>query len=642
MNPPGEGERVLLIVMPFLPLHRPALGVSTLKAQCADAGIECDIAYFTFDYAELIGVELYNRIDGKLPTQDLVGEWLFAREAFGDGVAADEQFSKLVLESGPPEFYDPALVKQLRELPALSGPYIRACADQVQLDRYDIVGFTSTFQQNCASLALARELKRRRPGVTTLFGGGNADGEMGGEWQRQLDFLDVAVSGEADLVFPRLIERLRRGESTADLPGVWAGDGATGRPPLPVHNLDEVAVPDFSDYFAAVDSFEQRDALVLELSIETSRGCWWGQRHHCTFCGLNGTSMGYRKKSPERAFDELRSLSETWGVRRFFAADNIVNPAYFLTVFPWLTEAGLQLDIQYEMKSSLRRQHLRALRASGSTWFQPGIESLSTHVLELMDKGSKAIENVQVLRWAREMDFRITWNCLCGFPGETAADYEGMLETFRHITHLTPPASFAVFRVDRFSPMYDQAEARGLRNTRPGRAYRLLYPFPSESLGRIAYFFECDRPLDPEALAAARRAWLFYAGTWWPNFGSGTLVARVADNFALVEDSRPGWKPRRELFSGVQRATLLAADSAASIDSILAIVRDRNPELPVEREEVEAAVEHLTELGWMLREDDLCLSLPLFHGCEDEELGPRQRSHPRRERKESRELLPTA
>ena len=27
--------------------------------------------------------------------------------------------------------------------------------------------------------------------------------------------------------------------------------------------------------------------------VETSRGCWWGERMHCTFCGLNGATMAY-------------------------------------------------------------------------------------------------------------------------------------------------------------------------------------------------------------------------------------------------------------------------------------------------------------------------------------------------------------
>lgn len=30
------------------------------------------------------------------------------------------------------------------------------------------------------------------------------------------------------------------------------------------------------------------------LLYEASLGCWWGEKHHCTFCGLNGTTMKFR------------------------------------------------------------------------------------------------------------------------------------------------------------------------------------------------------------------------------------------------------------------------------------------------------------------------------------------------------------
>jgi ribosomal peptide maturation radical SAM protein 1 len=615
-------KRVLLVVMPFLPLHRPALGVSALKASAADAGLACDIAYFTFDYAAFIGIDDYLRLDGGLPTQNLTGEWVFAAAAFGDGVASPEEYERDVVRASPREFYDPEFVARLLELPAKTMPFIRACADQIDLTTYDIIGFTSTFQQNCASLALARELKRREPSVTTLFGGANTDGVMGGEWLRQAHWLDVTVSGEADLVFPELILRIRRGEPLAGLPGTWSREAPPAAAPAPVPNMDALPIPDFSDYFDALSRFGRRDILTPELSVETSRGCWWGERHHCTFCGLNGTSMAYRAKSPDRAFDELRNLASTWGVQRFFASDNIIQPRYFSKLFPRLIEEGLRFDIQYEMKSQLRRDHLRTLRRSGTTWFQPGIESLSSHVLQLMDKGVSALVNIQTLKWAREMGFRITWNCLCGFPGERAQDYEEMLVTMRHLTHLCPPASFAVFRLDRFSPLFNEAGARGLRLVRAGRAYRLCYPFPAEALERIAYFFDCERPIDSETLRAVGEAWRFVNTEWEPTYKNCLLAAHVSDAFTLVHDTRHGWPARRELLLGVDRAVLLAADCVQSRDEILATVRKRHPELDADRDQVEQAVDRLCSLGWMLREGGQHLSLTLFSGCADEELGP--------------------
>lgn len=35
------------------------------------------------------------------------------------------------------------------------------------------------------------------------------------------------------------------------------------------------------------------------LVLEGARGCWWGEKHHCTFCGLNGSLMKFRSKPPK-------------------------------------------------------------------------------------------------------------------------------------------------------------------------------------------------------------------------------------------------------------------------------------------------------------------------------------------------------
>jgi hypothetical protein len=44
------------------------------------------------------------------------------------------------------------------------------------------------------------------------------------------------------------------------------------------------------------------------LLIETSRGCWCGAVSHCTFCGLNGEGMAYRRKSPQRVIDRKSAI----------------------------------------------------------------------------------------------------------------------------------------------------------------------------------------------------------------------------------------------------------------------------------------------------------------------------------------------
>src|SRR5213075_59060 len=91
------------------------------------------------------------------------------------------------------------------------------CLQSYDWSAYKIVGFTSTFQQNLASLALAGRIKQRHPEVLIAFGGSNCEGEMGVELHRQFSFLDVVCSGEGDLNFPEFVERIAGGESPAEI-----------------------------------------------------------------------------------------------------------------------------------------------------------------------------------------------------------------------------------------------------------------------------------------------------------------------------------------------------------------------------------------------------------------------------------------
>ena len=46
------------------------------------------------------------------------------------------------------------------------------------------------------------------------------------------------------------------------------------------------------EYFErlAATRFEEELKPHIRILFESARGCWWGEKQHCTFCGLNGSS----------------------------------------------------------------------------------------------------------------------------------------------------------------------------------------------------------------------------------------------------------------------------------------------------------------------------------------------------------------
>ena len=225
---------------------------------------------------------------------------------------------------------------------------------------------------------------------------------------------------------------------------------------------------------------------------------------HCTFCGLNGLTMAFRVKSLERALEEVEFLARRYRTA-LFAVDNILPLEYLHTFFPAVAEKSLGVTFHYEAKVNLTRADVEMLSRAGVKHIQPGIESLSTSVLKLMKKGCSRLQNIQLLKWCREVGIRTSWNLLYGFPGESIRDYEDMAEIMPSLWHLDPPEDFGRLRLDRFSPYFKKPEEYGFSNIRPFEAYQHIYRFDDASVARIAYHFECDcdaLPGDADAYAA--------------------------------------------------------------------------------------------------------------------------------------------
>lgn len=556
---------VVLVVVPFADVERPAIGVSLLSAELQRSGFTCRLHYANFDLAERIGRTLYTHISESLPAESLVGDWFFADLVFGEDIPPAEQYVRSVLARHAP----PALVAQIVAARAERRAFVETTVDRIRAERARIVGFSTTFHQTCVSLAIAQRLKALPDPPVVVFGGANCEGEMGLQMLRSFPWIDFVCSREGDVVLPLLVRRLLDGGATHDIPGMLAQGHCDGlSTPDLVEDLDQLPDPDYADYFDRVARCPPGFGVEPELLVETARGCWWGAKHHCTFCGLNGDTMGFRSKSPERAFDEIRRLHRRWGVSKIDSVDNILDLRYFDTLFPRLAAELPGLRLFYEVKANLKRSQVGALAAAGVRTIQPGIESLSTEILKLMDKGCTALQNIQLLRWCAESGIEVAWNLLAGFPGESPADYARQAERCASLVHLQPPSSCAPIRLDRFSPLFSKAAAFGLERVRPAAAYFHVYPLGRRDLGRLASFFDFDYQdgRDPSSyLADTRREverWIALHATGpaqRPRFDATLDGERLR-----ITDTRPGARVGSVVLDAADTALYLACDEAVA------------------------------------------------------------------------------
>jgi ribosomal peptide maturation radical SAM protein 1 len=447
--------------------------------------------------------------------------------------------------------------------------FIDGCVREIERDNPRVVGFTTTFHQTCACLAVARRLKQSANPPVVIFGGANCEGAMGFELIKQFPWIDYVCTGEGDEVVPQFLDELVRSGEARPVPGILKqGDCASLTTPAPVRQMDSLPVPNYSSYFEALRSSTIGRSIQPRLLVETARGCWWGEKQHCTFCGLNGQTMGYRSKSPNRAAEELSYLSKRYGIEQIEFVDNILDLKYIDTLFPDLARAGSKLEFFLETKSNLRFEQLRTLRQGGVRAIQPGIESFSNQVLRLMRKGCNGLQNIQLLRWCEELGITVFWNLLYGFPGESPAEYARMAELIPLLAHLQKPGYCGRIHVDRFSPLFTN-ERLGVSGPRASAAYSYLYPLTAEQLGNLAYFFEFDCG-DHREPAEYARALATEVVRWpeWTDPQRPRLDLFQTGSIVLITDTRACAQRPSFVLTGLDANIYLGCDTAQTPRSI--------------------------------------------------------------------------
>ncbi|MET4606746.1 ribosomal peptide maturation radical SAM protein 1 [Bradyrhizobium sp. JR4.1] len=624
---------IVLVNMPMSAVERPSLALGLLKSALTQAGLQATIAYPNIWFLEYIGIAEYGFLESCPPEEALV-DWLFAGVAFPDFEPEESAFLDLYFERNPIHAGKSLAERRANflRLRSVIGGFIDWAADKILDQRPAMVGCSSTFTQHVPSLALLRRLSERSPDLVTLMGGANCESVMGRSTHMRFPWVDYVVSGEADLLIgPLCWDILNRGRDIppADLPfGVFgpahreAGyPAASTRDLVPravIENMGDLPLPDFSDYFAELNASLYADRIHAGLPMEFSRGCWWGERSHCTFCGLNGGSMTYRQKPARQAAEEMIEMSARYGSSRIEAVDNILATDYLKKALPRLTGLPEKLAIFFEVKANLKRHEVEKLAASGVRWIQPGIESLDTRVLKLMRKGTSSAHNVQLLKWCRQHGVRVSWSLLWGFPGESDAWYADMAPLLPLLHHLQPGPAVRL-RYQRYSPYHYAAEKHGLK-LRPTVSYRYVYPLSERDLADQVYYFEDSEDDDVgghfAALNANRRPGLSAVAkgidAWlkaWYEPKLSMLSMRDSGDEIIVEDTRAIAVEREHRVRGLAREILLAADEGSPETRL----REQLSGTNVMQAEIDAAIADMIARKLIVRLDARLVGLALWH-----------------------------
>lgn len=593
---PGD-PRVLLVEVPWRLPRMPGLAAATLRPILEAAGVATDVLH---------GQTLFPRTDTARSVLEAFSGYLFVpamAPAVDRGALADRLLERYRrnLNVGGLRWPDAeATWERLEADPqALRRGFLadmaRAdlCVERIVariLDGgYRVLGLSCTFEQQLpAAIAIARRVKAARPELRVALGGATCFEAQGDGLAASFPELDVVCHTEGEPVIVPLVRALLSGGDLAGVPGVAWRDASgavrrTASPPVP-RELDALPIPDYRAFLEQLRASEWADQGAPRLVFETSRGCWWGQKHLCTFCGLNPEGLGYRHKSAARVHDELVELHARHPeVELLQATDNILPMGYLDTVLPRLAarlRAGARTPpIAFMVKSNLRRDQIEGLREAGIRAIQAGVESLHDAILANMDKGATAATQVQLLKWAAEVGVSVSFNLIIRNPGDRPAWYAEMTRLVPYLEHLPPPTGVTPMMLNRFSRYFQDPGRWGIHGVRPRAHYADLWPEPGVDLARVAYEAEFDHPmLHDEELIAAERAFVAALGRWIHGYAPDRVYWSDLDAGVLVTDRRAGATACHALGGrGAELFRLL--DKARTRTALPRLAPDLDPEL---------------------------------------------------------------
>lgn len=615
-----------LVYMPFGSITHPPLALGVFKAQLEQAGIPCRVHHFNLRFAQSINFGSYESMALLRGIYTQVNEWLFAQQAWDEpfGPSVDEFLDLCKDELGAiPHVPDvKAWLRLIRE--KIVPTFLDECVQKIQqAGDVEVVTFSCTFFQTIASLALGKRLKKVFPDAKFTYGGACFHGEMGEELIHKIPWIDAVSVGETDDVIVPFFQALRENRPPENMQGILYRHGSdevkVSAPYKPVTTqvLDHLPPPNFDDFFtdaAAVGLLQSPSwQKCVFLPYESSRGCWWGQKSHCSFCGLNGYGMNYRAKSATNVLNMFESFARRYPVARHYrATDNVLAREYFQDLLPILQQKpfGEDLQIFYEVRVTMTREQIKAMADANITYVQPGIESLSNHILKLMNKGTTALQNIFFLKCCREYGILALWNNLIRIPGEVIEDYTQMKQWLPQLVHLAPPPGGSPkIECHRFSPYFNDKE-RWLKQWHPALWYQGLFPQDQIDLSRVAYYFDAEwkDTLEDEAHDEVVEIVLEWIRIWRDAKELPRLSYRfTSDGELFIEDTRFG-RSSVFTFNAAEASVYIAIDSPISFKQVVKKLKG-TPGETLTILEVEAILERFIKAELALFDETFYLSI---------------------------------
>ena len=240
--------------------------------------------------------------------------------------------------------------------------------------------------------------------------------------------IDIIVQGEGEETFFELVQALEKDESLSKVKGIWYKENGEIKSTQTRPFIDLNKQPPLSYHVIDVNRYLIKIFGIDHIRFSSSRGC----PYRCGFCyNTVFNKRTWRALTAEKTVGEIKKVRSKYGIRGIQFTDDLffgdierVRKILTEIVNKKLDIIVTKLDIHGNELSKLDDDFLRLLERAGCKALVVGIESGSQRILDLINKGIKISQVIDLNR--RLKGFRIIpkYSFMMGFPTETKQDIQ--------------------------------------------------------------------------------------------------------------------------------------------------------------------------------------------------------------------------
>jgi hypothetical protein len=405
----------------------------------------------------------------------------------------------------------------LRRNPTLVDTLIDQIAETLfRKHKPTLAGFTLPFPGNVfGALRMARVMKRLKPGLAVVMGGGFVNTELRNlKDPRIFDYTDYLTLDDGELPLLRIVEHLEGQAPASSLIRTYIRQNnhvryvqSSEKHPLIFNH--QSSIPLFSSlpldyYFSMIESLNPMHRIWScgrWNKLMLAHGCYW---HRCAFCD---TGLDYISRfSPADVgvlVKQIQTVIKQTGQTGFHFIDEAMPPALLRALSNELIKRKIRItwwgNIRFD--KAFTPELAKLMAKAGCIAVTGGLEAATNRLLKLLDKGFTLDQAATVTHGFSEAGILVHAYLMYGCPTQTEQDTIDSLEYVRQLFEAgcLQSAYWHRFALTIHSPIFKARRQYGIR----------LLPHPKPSFASNEVPFKDTVRCDHDALGRGLRKALY-------------------------------------------------------------------------------------------------------------------------------------